>query len=98
MIKNNKPPDDDEQTHVEDLIRDASLEITAQVIRALDDLPILARLQFARNLIHANGGDKHSLPQHSELVIVLGVIDDVIDVLEKRPPAAKLRTTAPRLG
>ena len=101
MTNNNTPrsdDDNDDESDVESLMRKASLALCHQVTFALNDLPILARLEFARNLLQSNGGDKDSLPQKAELVIALDVIGDVIKVLEKRPPAGTLRTTNPKLG
>jgi hypothetical protein len=69
-----------------------------EVARAIDDLPILARLEMARNLLVVNGGSKDALELKPALVLVHDIICDVIRVLDKRPRVAKLRTPNPKLG
>ena len=50
---------------------------------AIDDLPILSRLEFAKVLIFQNGGNKDDESQQSALVLASDVIDSVMDVLRK---------------
>jgi hypothetical protein len=61
---------------------------------ALDDLPILSQLEFARNLVFSRGGDKNSNPDPA-LVIAADVLADVIEVLKRNPKAANLRSPEP---
>jgi len=70
-------------------------EVIAATIAALDDLPIISRLEFAKNLVFDNGGDRHRLPQDPVLIVVNDTLADVIEVLKKHPPAAQLRTPGP---
>jgi hypothetical protein len=77
-------PDEEQKTEEEKIVH--------EVTSALNDLPILARLEFAKNLLMGNGGDRHSLPQLPGLVIAHEVVTDVIRVLEKHTAAAQLRT------
>jgi len=64
--------------------------ITSTVI-AMNDLTILARLEFVKNIIFDKGGDKNGLPNDNELILANDVLDDVIEVLKKYPRAARLR-------
>ena len=64
------------------------------VTLALDDLPILARLEFARNLVFGRGGDRNSDPDPL-LVIATDVLNDVIEVLKNNAAAANLRRPVP---
>jgi hypothetical protein len=57
---------------------------------AIDDLPILARLEFAKNIVTQNGEDKNHAEREPALVLAVDVLNGVIDVL-KTSPAAKLR-------
>ena len=76
-------------------IPDNEQDIGKTLITALDDLPILARLEFAKNLVFDRGGDKDNLPQDPILVIATDVLTSVIDVLKKHPAAANLRAPEP---
>ena len=87
---------DDEEPYI-DPREEAGVPVW-QVARAIDDLPILARLEMARNLLLANGGSKDALELKPALVLVHDIICDVIKVLDKRPRVAKLRTPNPKLG
>ena len=75
------------QTEEEKLVHDVTF--------ALNDLPILARLQFAANLILGNGGMKDTVDQVPALIVAHEVISDVIKVLEKHPLVAELHTPKP---
>lgn len=66
-------------------------DLSKSVVGAMDDLPILERLQFAKNLIFDKGGDGASVPQDPTLVVATEVITGVIQVLKAHPRAAKLR-------
>jgi hypothetical protein len=79
---------------MDDDISENDLETARMVTLALGDLPILARLEFARNMIFGRGGDKHSTPD-PVLVVATDVLSGVIEVLKKHPAAANLRTPAP---
>ena len=70
--------------------------LVATTISALNDLPIISRLEFAKNMIFDRGGDRHSIPQDPVLIVVNDVLADVIKVLDKHPQAAQLRTPAPK--
>ena len=69
-----------------------------EVIKAIDDLPILARLEFAQNLLFSHGGNKDSLEPNAALILAFDIIGDVIKVLDKHPRAAKLRTPQHKPG
>jgi hypothetical protein len=58
------------------------------------DLPILARVQFVKNLLLFNRGDKESNPQDPAMILATEVLTGVIEVLESRPRVAKLRGPA----
>ncbi len=60
-------------------------------VSALDSLPILARLEFVKNLIFDRGGDKHCHSKDLVLVAAATVLDGVITVLKKHPDSAGLR-------
>jgi hypothetical protein len=62
---------------------------------AMDDLPILSRLEFVKNLIFDKGGNRAGVPQDTVLVTACDVLDGVIDVLKKHPRAARLREPEP---
>jgi hypothetical protein len=64
-----------------------------EVISALDDLPIIARLEFARNLVCNRAGDEDDLSMDPALMVAGEVISDVIRVLRTAPRVAQLRTT-----
>jgi hypothetical protein len=65
------------------------------VVRSLDDLPILVRLEFARNIIFNRGGDETSEPQDAVLVTATKILNGIIEVLRAHPQAAGLRTPEP---
>jgi hypothetical protein len=77
---------------------DDTEKLITEVINALSDLPILARLEFAQNLLFSNGGNKEALRPNAELIIAFDVLGGVIDVLEKHPSPAQLRTPEHKLG
>jgi hypothetical protein len=72
-----------------------AIMLMRDVARAMDNLPILARLEFAANLVFDAGGIKDTNITVPELVIAHDVIKDVIKILEANPTAAQLRTPTP---
>jgi hypothetical protein len=78
-----------------DELFDAEEKIMQTVRKSVDDLPILARLEFAANLVFDNGGLKDDAGRIPGLVIAHEVITDVINVLAKHPSSAQLRTPEP---
>ena len=70
-------------------------ELVTATISALNDLPLLSRLEFAKNLILERGGNRHSWPQDAVLVVANDVLADVIQILKRHPLAAQLRTPEP---
>jgi hypothetical protein len=76
--------------------QDQQKELIAATIHALNDLPIISRLEFAKNLVFDKGGDRHNVPQDPVLIVINSVLEDVIRVLEKHPQAAQLRSPAPK--
>jgi len=67
-------------------------QLMFNVTGAMNDLPILARLEFAANLVFDVGGIKDANITVPELVVAHGVLSDVIKILEENPSAAQLRT------
>lgn len=67
--------------------------IVGSVAMSVDNLPILARLEFAKMIVFARGGDRenHGIPQDPMLVLVHHLLEDVIEVLQEHPNAANLR-------
>lgn len=78
-------PDVEQPAEVHQLMRD--------VRTAMNDLPIIARLQFAANLVFDAGGIRGSDTTVPELVIAYDVLSDVINVLERHPDAVGLKRT-----
>ncbi len=67
------------------------LGIVTEISEAFDDLPILSRLEFAKNVMFSRDGDKTAVPVDPVSMIVTEVLSGVIDILKKHPAAAKLR-------
>ena len=67
-------------------------KLAAAVSSAFDDLPILARLQFVRNIILDRGGSRGIDPQDFVLITAADVLTGAIKVLTKHPIAAQLST------
>ena len=65
-------------------------EISKDIVHALNDLPILARLEFVKNIIFDRGGSRDVAPRDEMLVIATEVLRDVINVLRDHPTAAQL--------
>ena len=74
MTIKNDEPDNFERQEVELPVK--------EVLLAINDLPILARLEFAQNLLFSNGGCKDALEPNAVLILVHDVIGDVVKVLE----------------
>lgn len=72
-------------------------ELTASeaVVAAMNTLPILARLEFVKNIIFDRGGSRSSDPQEEVLIIATEVLDGVIEVLKKNQTVAQLGTPKP---
>lgn len=68
------------------------LPLREQVVEAFWDLPIQFRLEFVKNLLLNNGGEKGSHPNNPNLVVAAEVIKEVIEVLKAHPEAAALRS------
>jgi hypothetical protein len=81
--------------HDSEIEIERNLSIVREVSEALAELPILARLEFAKNVMLNRDGDKGMLPLDPVSAIVTEVLNGVIDVLKKHPQAAKLRTLDP---
>jgi len=73
----------------------ATPKLLMATVDALNDLPILARLEFVKNVIFGSGGNKDGLPQNPVLILAHDVLSDIIEVLKKHPTAAGLRTPEP---
>jgi hypothetical protein len=72
-----------------------SFTIAQRMADATDDLPILSRVEFAKNLIFDHGGDRNNLPQDPILITAVEVLSGVIQVLRANPTAASLRSPEP---
>jgi hypothetical protein len=72
-------------------------ELTASeaVVAAMNTLPILARLEFVKNIIFDRGGSRDSDPQEEMLIIATEVLEGVIDILKKNQTVAQLETPRP---
>ena len=51
----------------------------------------LARLEFAKNLIFDNGGDRCGEPRDPALIASTEILDQAIKILKKHPRAARLQ-------
>jgi hypothetical protein len=58
---------------------------------AMDDLPIIERLRFVKNLVCDRRGETGDTETDAILRMVEGIVDGVIEVLKKNPRAAQLR-------
>jgi hypothetical protein len=70
-------------------------QLTAAVVSAMNDLPILSRLEFAKNMVLENGGNRHNVGHDPVLVLVNDILADVIQVIKRHPVAAQLRAPEP---
>jgi hypothetical protein len=62
---------------------------------AMDELPIIARLEFVKNIVTQNGGDKNDETYKPALALAGDVLMGVIDVLRAHKSAGQLRTPEP---
>jgi len=85
---NGEPTDDEDEPKPEP----ATMKAT---IAALNNLPILARLEFVANLLFDHGGSRESSPRDWHVVTATEVLDGVISVLKTQPQAAQLRRPEP---
>ena len=61
-------------------------KITAKkVVEAVDELPVMARLQFVKNLLLDHGGAKECVSKDSVLVLSVEVLAGAIAELDRRP-------------
>jgi hypothetical protein len=58
------------------------------VVLALDDQPLLVRLQFVRNMIAASGGTEDSIPCDQNLAVAAEVLMAAIEILQTYPKVA----------
>ena len=70
-------------------------ELIMATASAMDNLPIIYRLEFVKNLIFDKGGDANGLPNDGVLILAFDVLNDVIDVLRKTPKVAQLGAPEP---
>jgi hypothetical protein len=66
------------------------------IVKAMDDLPILARLQFVKNIIFDRAANL-DIPEQCEEVLIIAhnVLNGVVEVLEANPTSAQLRSPEP---
>jgi hypothetical protein len=64
------------------------------VVLALDDQPLMVRLEFVRNMIAASGGEKGSTQQDPNLVVASEVLKATIEILGTYPKVAMARCEA----
>lgn len=74
---------------------EAAEDTSEAVVRAMNDLPILARLEFVKNIIFDRGGSRGQDPQEEALIIAADVLGGIIKVLRANPAAAQLRSPEP---
>ncbi len=81
---------------------ESEAKFSEEAIAAVAALPVLARLEFVRNLIFSRyGSTQHipigdqSLPQDPIMEGTVDILDGIIDVLKRHPRAAKLRKPEP---
>jgi hypothetical protein len=65
-------------------------ETLKATVYALNNLPILTRLEFAANLVFDRGGDRSGLPVDWHAVLLNDILRGVIGVLKTHPEAAGL--------
>jgi hypothetical protein len=75
---------------IETVPRETIDALVTQIVSAVDDLPILARLQFAGNLVHDNGGMRNTFEQNPMLIAAVEIIAGVRHLLETYPETANL--------
>jgi hypothetical protein len=70
---------------LEGIMLDREDQVMNAVVRAMNDLPILQRLEFVRNTIFDAGGDRSGLPRNPGLVVATEVLSEVMNALAKKP-------------
>jgi hypothetical protein len=73
----------------------AAEEASNAVVRAMNDLPILARLEFVKNIIFDRGGSRGQDTQEEVLIIAADVLGGVIEDLKANHTVAQLRSPQP---
>ena len=63
-----------------------------EILWGLEDVPIMARLEFAKALVCGNGGEKLSSPSTPALVVAVELIESALVALRRNPKAANLKT------
>lgn len=81
----------------EDALTEGEEMFMRDVTRAMNNLPIISRLEFAKNLIADHGGERDLLPQDAVLVAAAEILGEVIEVLRQHPRLARLRGNNPRM-
>lgn len=73
-----------------------SKKLIGEITKAMDDLPILARLKFVTNLLCDKGGEKDALmrPVDPTLVTAVEVLRGVVNVIETHPRFGSLSSPA----
>ena len=79
----------------EKMEQDEDLVPVETILHGFEDVPILARLEFVKNLVVGNGGDNLSRPSNPSMVLSAEILREVIDVLKTYPKAAGLRAPKP---
>ncbi len=76
--------------------------LSEEVVAAVNDLPVLARLEFVRHLIFRRYGSTDHIPiggrsmqADAAMQGAVDILDGVIEVLKKRPRSARLDAPAP---
>jgi hypothetical protein len=72
-----------------------TVQVARELMLGFENLPILERLEFAKNLLLSRGGDPDSVPVDPLLVAVSDVVIGVIEVLRAHPDAGRLRIPEP---
>jgi hypothetical protein len=55
------------------------------IVNAMNGLPVLARLEFVKNIIFDRGGSRDSAPQDEALIVANDVLRDIIELVKKSP-------------
>ena len=78
---------EEHQAEINRLVRDANL--------ALNELPIVERLQFVAQMILLSGGVQGSIATVPSLVLAHEALNNVIGIIKKHPKVAQLRGAEP---
>lgn len=71
-----------------------AIPLREAVVLALEDQPLLVRLEFVRSMMAASGGDKISTPSDPNLVVATEVLSSAIEILGTYPKVAMARGEA----